>query len=107
MTRRCPRPSSGSPGPICAPKFTEQIALAAAALTAVLVLNAGPAETGWLQTAQTMPFLLLSIPAGLLADRASRRALMAGSEALRAASLLAILILLALGTLNLLLPITK
>ena len=85
---------------LCA-QFTEQIALAAAALTAVLVLNAGPAETGWLQTAQTMPFLLLSIPAGLLADRASRRALMAGSEALRAASLLAILILLALGTLNL------
>lgn len=78
-------------------QFSEQIALAAAALTAVLMLNAGPSETGWLQSAQTLPFLLLSIPAGLVADRASRRLLMAGSEALRAASLLAILALLAFG----------
>ena len=64
-------------------QFSEQIALAAAALTAVLMLNAGPSETGWLQSAQTLPFLLLSIPAGLVADRASRRLPMAGSEALR------------------------
>jgi len=82
-------------------QFSEQIALAAAALTAVLLLKAGPAEAGWLQTAQTLPFLLLSIPAGLIADRASRRGLMAGSEALRAASLLAILVLLAFGLLDL------
>lgn len=82
-------------------QFAEQIALAAAPLAAVLLLSAGPAETGWLQTAQTLPFLLLSIPAGLLVDRASRRALMAGAEALRALSLAAILTLLAAGLLNL------
>jgi MFS family permease len=82
-------------------QFSEQIALAAAALAAVLVLKAGPAETGWLQTAQTLPFLLLSIPAGLIADRASRRMLMVASEALRAVSLLAIMALLAGGLLNL------
>jgi len=82
-------------------QFSEQIALSAAALTAVLLLKAGPAETGWLQTAQTLPFLLLSVPAGLIADRASRRMLMAGSEALRAASLLMVLVLLAFGLLTL------
>ena len=82
-------------------QFSEQIALAAAPLVAVLLLSAGPAETGWLQTAQTLPFLLLSIPAGLLVDRASRRMLMVGCEALRAVSLMAILCLLATGALNL------
>jgi predicted MFS family arabinose efflux permease len=70
-------------------------------LAAVLLLSAGPAETGWLQTAQTLPFLLLSIPAGLMVDRASRRRLMVGTEALRALSLLAIPLLLAAGSLNL------
>jgi predicted MFS family arabinose efflux permease len=84
-----------------AAQFSEQIALAAAPLAAVLILGAGAAETGLLQTAQTLPFLLLSLPAGVLADRASRRRLMAGSEALRAASLMAILVLLAGGLLNL------
>lgn len=82
-------------------QFSEQIALAAGPLAAVLLLSAGPSETGWLQTAQTLPFLLLSIPAGLLVDRASRRKLMVGSEALRAASVAAILALLAAGLLNL------
>lgn len=84
-----------------AAQFSEQIALAAAPLAAVLLLSAGPAETGWLQTAQTLPFLLLSIPAGLLVDRASRRALLVGSEAVRALALGAILTLLASGLLNL------
>lgn len=82
-------------------QFSEQIALAAAPLAAVLLLSAGPAETGWLQTAQTLPFLLLSIPAGLMVDRASRRRLMVGTEALRALSLLAIPLLLVSGGLNL------
>jgi predicted MFS family arabinose efflux permease len=84
-----------------AAQFSEQIALAAAPLAAVLLLGASAADTGVLQTAQTLPFLLLSLPAGVLADRMSRRRLMAGSEALRAASLLTILCLLAGDLLNL------
>jgi MFS family permease len=84
-----------------AAQFSEQIALAAAPLAAVLLLGASAADTGVLQTAQTLPFLLLSLPAGVLADRMSRRRLMAGSEALRAASLLAILCLLVGDLLNL------
>ena len=82
-------------------QLSEQIALAAAPLVAVLLLNAGATETGLLQTAQTLPFLLLALPAGVLADRVARRRLMAGSEALRAASLLAAIVLLAGGRLDL------
>ena len=82
-------------------QFSEQIALAAAPLAAVLLLSAGPAETGWLQTAQTLPFLLLSIPAGLMVDRASRRGLMVATEGLRTVSLLAIPLLLFAGRLDL------
>jgi predicted MFS family arabinose efflux permease len=74
-----------------AAQSAEQIALAAAPIVAVLILGVGEGQTGLLQTALTLPFILFAIPAGLLADRISRRALMAGSEALRAAALLAIL----------------
>jgi predicted MFS family arabinose efflux permease len=76
-----------------AAQSAEQIALAAAPIVAVLMLGVGEGETGVLQTALTLPFVLFAIPAGLLADRISRRWLMAGSEALRAAALLAILAL--------------
>lgn len=84
-----------------AAQFSEQIALAAAPLVAVLALGATAAQTGYLQTAQTLPFLLLSLPAGVLADRLPRRTLMTSAECVRAASLLALLALLALGGLNL------
>jgi predicted MFS family arabinose efflux permease len=76
-----------------AAQSAEQVALAAAPIVAVLMLGVGEGETGVLQTALTLPFVLFAIPAGLLADRISRRWLMAGSEALRAAALLAILAL--------------
>ncbi len=84
-----------------AAQLSEQIALAAAPLAAVLLLGAGATETGLLQTAQTLPFLLLALPAGVLADRMARRRLMAGAEALRALSLAATLALLATGHLDL------
>uniref|UniRef100_UPI0028B01D57 MFS transporter n=1 Tax=Achromobacter insolitus TaxID=217204 RepID=UPI0028B01D57 len=84
-----------------AAQFSEQMALAAAPLVAVLALGASAAETGYLQTAQTLPFLLLSLPAGVLADRISRRTLMTAAECVRAASLLGLLALLATGALSL------
>jgi predicted MFS family arabinose efflux permease len=76
-----------------AAQSAEQVALAAAPIVAVLLLGVGEGQTGLLQTALTLPFILFAIPAGLLADRFSRRWLMAGSEALRAAALFAILLL--------------
>ena len=84
-----------------AAQSAEQIALAAAPIVAVLMLGVGEGETGLLQTALTLPFVLVAIPAGLLADRISRRRLMAGAEALRAVALLAILLLIALHWLTL------
>src|SRR4029450_8311137 len=71
----------------------EQIALAAAPIVAVLLLGVGEGQTGLLQAALTLPFVLVAMPAGLLADRISRRWLMARSEASRAAALLGILLL--------------
>ena len=84
-----------------AAQSAEQIALAAAPIVAVLMLGVGEGETGLLQTALTLPFVLVAIPAGLLADRISRRRLMAGAEALRAVALLAILLLIGLNWLTL------
>jgi MFS family permease len=83
-----------------AAQSAEQIGLAAAPIVAVLALGADAGETGLLQTAQTLPFLLLSIPAGMLADRVSRRRLMASSEALRAMSLIGILTVAGCGLLT-------
>jgi len=84
-----------------AAQSAEQIALAAAPIVAVLMLGVAEGETGLLQTALTLPFVLFAIPAGLLTDRMSRRTLMASAEALRAAALAAILALIWLGWLNL------
>src|ERR1700710_1546315 len=84
-----------------AAQSAEQIALAAAPIVAVLLLGVGEGQTGLLQTALTLPFILFAIPAGLLADRISRRVVMAGSEALRAAALLGILALIWFNVLSL------
>jgi predicted MFS family arabinose efflux permease len=84
-----------------AAQSAEQIGLAAAPIFAVLALGAGAGEAGLLQTAQTLPFLLVSIPAGVLADRLSRARLLVSAEALRTASLLIIVALASSSLLNL------
>ena len=76
-----------------AAQSAEQIAVAAAPIVTVLVLGGGAGETGLIQTAQTLPFRLFAIPAGMLVDRMSRRSVMAYAEALRVISLIAILAL--------------
>src|SRR5258708_10713218 len=75
-----------------AAQSAEQIALAAAPIVAVLVLGVGEGQTGLLQTALTLPFILFAIPAELLADRISRRFLMPGPEALPPAAPVAVLL---------------
>lgn len=83
-----------------AAQSAEQLSLAAVPLVAVLALGAGPGEIGTLAAVQTLPFLLLSIPLGLLADRMSRRRLMVMAEGLRALSLLAMLAMVVSGHLS-------
>lgn len=84
-----------------AAQFSEQIALAATPLIAVIYLGADAATTGLLLTIQTLPFLLLSIPAGVYADRSSRKRLMVIAEALRTLALGGIFAGLLTGQLNL------
>lgn len=83
-----------------AAQSAEQISLAAVPMVAVLTLGAGATQTGLLSAAQTLPFLLLSIPAGLLADRRSRRGLLVAAEGLRALSLLALVLLAVSGMMS-------
>ena len=70
-----------------AAQSAEQISLAAVPIVAVMLLGAGAGEVGLLSAAQTLPFLLLSIPIGLMADRLSRQRLLVAAEVLRAAAL--------------------
>lgn len=83
-----------------AAQSAEQLSLAAAPLVAVLALGAGAGEIGLLAAAQTLPFLLLALPLGLLADRLPRRRLMLGGEILRLLSLLLLLATLLSSTLS-------
>lgn len=84
-----------------AAQSAEQVALAAVPMLAVLALGAGAAETGLLAAAQTLPFLLLSLPLGVLADRARRRRhVMAGAEFVRVLALALLPLLALLGQLS-------
>jgi MFS family permease len=75
----------------------EQLSLAACPIIAVLMLAAGPGEIGLLASAQTLPFLLFSIPLGLLADRVSRQKIMVVSECIRTLALLGLMACVALN----------
>jgi predicted MFS family arabinose efflux permease len=91
MTLPLPRALNRLVASNLAAQSAEQLSLAAVPIVAVLALGAGAGEIGVLATAQTLPFLLLSIPFGLWADRSSRRRLMVGAELLRGLSLLGLL----------------
>ncbi|CAN7204343.1 MULTISPECIES: MFS transporter [unclassified Variovorax] len=91
MDPKLPRPFVKLAWSNLAAQSAEQLSLAAVPLVAVLALGAGPGEIGMLATVQTLPFLLLSIPLGLIADRTSRQRLMLWAEGLRALALLGLL----------------
>jgi len=84
-----------------AAQAAEQVSLAAVPIVAVLALSAGAREIGLLAAAQSLPFLLLALPLGVWADRASRRRMMLAAELLRTLSLAALLIAALSGTLSL------
>ena len=100
VTTPLPRPFHHLAWANLAAQSAEQVGLAAVPMIAVLLLNAGPGEIGLLATAQSLPFLLLSIPLGLLADRTSRRRLMVLAEMLRTFALLALLLVVTTGQLS-------
>ncbi|VVE68478.1 major facilitator superfamily protein [Pandoraea captiosa] len=84
-----------------AAQFSEQMTLAVIPIVAVIALHANAQQTASLQAATTLPFLLLSLPAGVLADRYRRKPLMIGTEWLRAAALLLLFVLFQLQWLTL------
>lgn len=59
------------------------LSLVAIPLLALQTLNASDATVGLLRAAQTLPFLLLAVPIGLLADRISRRHLLLAADVVR------------------------
>jgi predicted MFS family arabinose efflux permease len=83
-----------------AAQSAEQLSLAAVPLVAVLALGSGAGEIGFLAAVQTLPYLLLSIPLGLAADRLPRRTLMVLAEGLRAVSLLVLLAMVVTGAMT-------
>lgn len=85
---------------LCA-QAAEQIGLATAPIIAVYLFQATARETAMLQMVQSAPFLLMAIPAGMLADRTSPRAMLIGAELIRSASVSIILLLLFSDTLTL------
>ncbi len=75
MTRTNPLPFA-----FAALHGADQLALAALPLIATLYLGAGPGLAGALVAAQGAAWLLVALPAGVLADRLDRRRLLAGGS---------------------------
>ena len=80
--------------------FGSQITFLALPLTAVLILKATPAQMGILGAVEFLPFLLLSLFAGVWADRIRRRPILISADLGRAALLGSIPLCYALGWLN-------
>jgi MFS family permease len=68
-------------------QFGSQISFLAIPLTAAVVLGATPFEMGLLGTIEFLPFLLISLPAGVWVDRLPRRRILITGDIVRAAAL--------------------
>jgi predicted MFS family arabinose efflux permease len=77
-----------------------QVSMVALPLIAVLVLGVGPFELGVLAALETLPYLVLSLPAGVVVDRTDRRRMMIACDLLRAAALLGTALAIATGVLS-------
>ncbi|OTQ27497.1 MFS transporter [Gilliamella apicola] len=84
---------------LCA-QFSEQIIIAVLPIIAVLSMSASAAETAFIQMINTLPFLLLSIPMGVIADRVSRKKLMIIIEIVRATAIFILFYLTFSGSLS-------
>jgi MFS family permease len=80
--------------------FGTQITLLALPLIAATTLNVTPFEFGLLNAIEFLPFILLSLPAGVWVDRMRRRPIMIVGDVVRAVALLSIPIAFALDALT-------
>jgi MFS family permease len=74
------------------------VSMVALPLIAVLALHVGPLELGILAALETIPYLVLSLPAGVIVDRFDHRATMIACDIGRAVALGVAAIALALGS---------
>jgi MFS family permease len=81
-------------------QFGTQVTLLALPIVAATTLNVTPFEFGLLSTIEFLPFILLSLPAGVWVDRLRRRPILIAGDLIRATSLLSIPIAYALGVLT-------
>ena len=80
--------------------FGTQVTLLALPIVAATILNVTPFEFGLLATIEFLPFIFLSLPAGVWVDRLRRRPILIAGDLGRAISLLSIPIAYALGGLT-------
>lgn len=80
--------------------FGTQVTLLALPVTAVVTLGAGAQEMGILQASESLPFLLITLFAGVLVDRVRRRPLLVASNLGRAVLLGVVPVLALMGVLS-------
>ncbi len=71
-------------------EFGSQITQIAIPLAAAVTLNATPAEMGILSALQMLPFLLISLPAGVWVDRMRRKPILIAGDLVRGIALLSV-----------------
>jgi MFS family permease len=81
-------------------QFGTQVTLLALPIVAATTLNVTPFEFGLLSTIEFLPFILLSLPAGVWVDRLRRRPILIAGDLIRAAALVSIPIAFALNALT-------
>ena len=81
-------------------QFGTQVTFLALPLIAATVLNVTPFEFGLLATIEFLPFILLSLPAGVWVDRLRRRPILIAGDLVRAAALISIPVAFALDALT-------
>ena len=81
-------------------QFGTQVSLLALPLIAASTLNVSPFEFGMLGTVEFLPFILLSLPAGVWVDRLRRRPILIAGDLGRGIALLSVPIAFGLGVLT-------
>jgi MFS family permease len=81
-------------------QFGTQVTLLALPIIAATTLNVTPFEFGLLGTIEFLPFILLSLPAGVWVDRLRRRPILIAGDLVRAAALISIPVAFALDVLT-------
>src|SRR5688572_4640456 len=81
-------------------QFGTQVSVLAIPIVAAVILEVPPFEFGLLTTIEFLPFVLISLPAGVWVDRLRRRPILIAADIGRAAVLLSIPIAYALGVLT-------